>query len=87
MKCGRNKATALLKELAHMTRGELADRMRSGPFTISTDGSNDETSKQFPLVIRTVDSKTKAVNSELLSIPICNDSATGIIQISKFSAV
>ena len=61
-----------------MTRNELADRMRSGPFTISTDGSNDHTSKQFPMVVRTVDAVTKMVNSELLSIPICNGSATGI---------
>ena len=69
---------AILHDLARLTQKNLADRMRSGPFTISTDGSNDDTSKQFPLVVRTIDPESKAVNSELLSIPICNESATGI---------
>ena len=67
-----------------MTQSALADRMRSGAFTISTDGSNDDTSKQLPLVVRTIDQEMKAVNSELLTIPICNGSATGIELIKMY---
>lgn len=77
MKCGRNKTTAILHDLAYMARSDLSKRMRSGPFSISTDGSNDDTSKQFPLVIRSINPATMAVNSELLSVPVCNGSATG----------
>lgn len=34
-----------------MTQNDLAERMCSGTFTLLTDGSNDDTSKQFPMVI------------------------------------
>lgn len=79
MKCGRNKATAIICDLADITKTTLAERMRTGPFTVSTDGSNDDMSKQFPLVVRTLDPSTLTVNSELLSIPVCNEAATGIL--------
>lgn len=79
MACGRNKSTVMVKELAHMISGTLAQRMKDGPFTLSTDGSNDERSKQYPVVVRTVDTKSGSVNSELLSVPICEGSATGMI--------
>lgn len=77
MKCGRNKATAILVELANMKQKELSDRMNNNAFSISTDGSNDASSKQYPIVVRTRDSSTGLVDSELLSIPVCNDAATG----------
>ncbi|KAK7491635.1 hypothetical protein BaRGS_00017088 [Batillaria attramentaria] len=41
LKCGRSKATAMIKEMAAQAASGLQERMRSGPFTISTDGSND----------------------------------------------
>ncbi|XP_021376724.1 uncharacterized protein LOC110465317 [Mizuhopecten yessoensis] len=77
MKCGRNKATAIICDLADITKKSLAERMRTAPFTVSIDGSNDDTSKQFPLVVRTVDPESMTVDSELLSIPVCTESATG----------
>jgi hypothetical protein len=79
MTCGRNKSTILVKELAHKISHTLAERMKSGPFTLSTDGSNDEKSKQYPVVIRTLDMKSGSVNSDLLSVPICEGSASGNI--------
>ena len=77
MRCCRKKATALVKELSHGQQVSLSDRMRTSAFTISTDGSNDDKSKQFALVIRSVNINTGLVSSELLSIPICKGSATG----------
>jgi len=77
MACGRNKSTVLIKELALKIADNLSTRMRNGPFTLSTDGSNDERSKQYPVVVRTFDKKSGSVNSELLSVPICEGSATG----------
>ncbi|KAK0050591.1 hypothetical protein Bpfe_019928 [Biomphalaria pfeifferi] len=76
--CGRSKGTAIVKEIAAKTTLSLAERMKMYPFTISTDGSNDCGScKLFPIVVRTVDPNTKLVNSDLLSIPVCEGSATG----------
>ena len=53
MKCVRNKATAIVLDLARMTQQSLSERLKSAPFSISTEGSNDATSKQYPLVVRT----------------------------------
>jgi hypothetical protein len=83
MKCGRNKSTVLIGELASIARDDLVKRMREGPFTISTDDSNDNISKQFPMVVRTLDLKSVGVNSELLSVSICDESATGMFSLHE----
>lgn len=72
IKCGRNKATAITNEMAKLVQENLVRKMKNGPFTLSTDGSNDNIFKQFPIVIRTYDPTKQLVNSELLSLPICN---------------
>ena len=77
MKCGRNKATGILLELASITQRCLSERMKSNPFSVSTDGSNDATSKQYPIVVRTLNPDTGLVDSELLSVPVCAEAATG----------
>ena len=79
MKCGRNKATAVVKAMADDMQECLRSRMKRLPFTVSTDGSNDAGtgSKQYPLVIRCLSETTGLVSSELLSIPLCDGSATG----------
>ena len=77
MKCGRNKATEVVKVMAKETSSSITSRMKRLPFTISTDGSNDAGSKQYPLVIRCVNEVTGLVSSELLSVPVCDGSATG----------
>ena len=76
LQCGRSKATAMLQELAADSKMTLAQRMKNGPFTVSTDGSNDAGSKLFLIVVRTVD-KTSAVRSDVLSVPQCEGPATG----------
>ena len=75
--CGRSKATTLIKEMAGNTKNCLADRMRASPFTLSTGGSDDGGSKQFPLVVRTVLPTTLEVRSDVLSVPVSRGSATG----------
>ena len=64
------------KNIGQDLKSNLIDRMKSGPVSISTDGSNDEKSKQFPLVVRTV-GQDGLVNSELLAVPVVKGSATG----------
>ena len=77
LKCGRSKATAIIKEMAAQVSSDLRKRMQAGPYTLSTDGSNDSEAKQFPSVIRTVNSDNGLVTSEVLSVPVCEGSATG----------
>jgi hypothetical protein len=77
--CGRSKATCLVKTMGQYAQSDLIKKMKSGVFSISTDGSNDEHSKQFPLVIRTLseEAETRQVTSELLSVPTVDGCATG----------
>lgn len=78
LQCGRSKGTAILKEISRKTTISIADRLKTQPFTVSTDGSNDAgTSKLFPLVVRTYDPEDLTVRSEVLSLPKCEGSATG----------
>lgn len=67
----------MIKELASQTQSTIMERMRCYPFSLSTDGSNDIQAKQFPMVVRTINPTQRTVDSELLSIPICSESATG----------
>ena len=78
IQCGRSKATAIAKEIAAKTTLDLGRRLQKQVFTLSTDGSNDRgNAKLFPLVVRTVHADTCEVKSELLSVPVCEGSATG----------
>ncbi|KAL3831791.1 hypothetical protein ACJMK2_023495 [Sinanodonta woodiana] len=77
MQCGRSKTTAIVKHLAATAKLTLSDRMRTGPFSISTDGSNDADAKKFPIVVRTFNEETGQVCSELLAMPVCQGSASG----------
>lgn len=77
MQCARNKSTAIIKEMSEIKKEDLITRMKHGPYTISTDGSNDTQSKQYPIVVRSFNQKSGQVNSELLSVPICDGAATG----------
>ena len=60
-----------------MHQTDIVTRMKNQVFTVSTDGSNDDKSKQFPIVVRTFDTSTGLMNSEVLSNAICDGSATG----------
>ena len=71
IRCCLKKATTLVKELARGQQQSLSERRRTSAFTLSTDDSNDDKSKQYPIVIRSVNVDTGVVSSELLSIPIC----------------
>ena len=60
-----------------MRQIDIVTRMKNQVFTVSTDGSNDDKSKQFPIVVRTFDTSTCFMNSDVLSNVICEGSATG----------
>ena len=49
--CWRTKTTAIMKDLSSKHKALL--RMKSGPFSLATDGSNDSNAKPFSIVVRT----------------------------------
>ncbi|GFN79849.1 connexin 27.5 [Plakobranchus ocellatus] len=77
-KCARTKASCLVKEMTSSEIERLAALMRSRPFSVSTDGSNDTAaggSKDYPLVVRV--STENGVETGLLSLRICEGQSTG----------
>ncbi|KAL8609678.1 hypothetical protein ACOMHN_042717 [Nucella lapillus] len=49
-KCARTKATAITKCLAKLDVEDSANQMKSGPFVIGTDGSQEGGEKHYPIV-------------------------------------
>lgn len=76
--CCRNKATTIVECMAADMKSDLRQRIRSGPFTIQTDGSNEQRDKMYPVVITTA--TPTGVSTELLSVPTLNlqEPSTGI---------
>ena len=75
--CSRTKTTAIVKDLALKHKELLHQRMKSGPFSLATDGSNDSNAKLYPIVVRTLNPETLAVEAEVVSLPVLEESATG----------
>jgi len=73
--CGRSKTTALIKHMAAEIKDEISDRMKARPYSLSTDGGNDQRMKQFPIVINLPG--PTGVHQELLSVPVLGDATTG----------
>ncbi len=76
-KCGHAKTTALIcMQSADRSRG-IADDIGSQPFTVCTDGSNDQSDKFYPVIVRYVDPQG-SVKSGLLHVPTVDEpSCTG----------
>ena len=75
--CARTKTTAIIKDIAKVHKDSLLERMKTSPFSLSTDGSNDSNSKLYPIVVRTVNPQTLSVEAEVVSLPVLDESATG----------
>ena len=73
--CGRTKTTAVVKELARQETHSLISQMKSAPFSIGTDGSNDKSDKLFPIIVRM--EKDCQVVTELLSLLELKGRGTG----------
>ena len=71
-----------LGDLLHyfsINRSRLAEQMKKGPFSLATDGSNDEgLVKWNPLLVRLFDNDLGYVNVQLLDI-CCSKSETAEI--------
>lgn len=76
--CARTKTTAISKCLAEDLSMNLAGHMKTHPFSLATDGSNDNGSDQlYPVVVRYYNSELKKVITELLCIASCDGASTG----------
>ena len=73
--CARSKTTDIVRVCGSEVGSQLAMDMRSGPFVLGTDGSQEGGEKYFPIVV-TVERDLKH-HTELLSISTCEGSATG----------
>jgi hypothetical protein len=74
-KCGRTKMTALIKYEAERIAADISGKCNK-VFTVSTDGSNDNEDKCYPMVISFVDDGKP--RCALLSVPTVKDaSCTG----------
>lgn len=73
--CGRSKSTVVIKTLAEHVRDDLVGKMKKNPFSIATDGSNDQRNKQYPIVVTNVGSH--GVETSLLCVSILKDDSTG----------
>ncbi|XP_074649008.1 zinc finger BED domain-containing protein 5-like [Tubulanus polymorphus] len=74
-KCGRTKATAIMKVMASEVKSDIVKNL-NGPFVIATDGSTLNNEKFYPIVVRYLDSQGE-IQSDLLANPVFNDSHTG----------
>ena len=74
---GRTKTTALVNELACMKKESTLSLMRSGPFSIATDGSNDADMQLYPLIVTYFDPDDERVVNQVLGVPQCDGRCTG----------
>ena len=54
---GRTKTTQIVVSRGKDQQDELVDRMKSGPFVIGTDGSQEGGEKYFPITVKTLESE------------------------------
>lgn len=50
-KMGRSKSTSILHQIAGLRINDLISLLKTTPYSISTDGSNDAEMKQYPVVV------------------------------------
>ena len=66
--CGKTKAKSIAKALAKEDQIETVKKMKKGPFVIGTDGSNDDCTKYYPIVVKCLGDESEG-QSKLLAIP------------------
>lgn len=61
-------------------RSKLIEKMKSGPYALSTDGSNDEgLVKMNPLLVRVFDDDKEKVSSQLLDMCVTKESTSEVL--------
>ncbi|XP_063216897.1 uncharacterized protein LOC134527858 isoform X1 [Bacillus rossius redtenbacheri] len=76
--CGRTKTTAIVEEMAKDSRDDVVKHLQTGPFSLSTDGTNDTDSKLYPIVVTYFDKNIENIVSSVLSLPDLQGDSTGL---------
>ena len=78
--CGRTKTTAIIGCLARNTQEELTIALRSAPFAVATDGSNDQNSdcSLYPIVVSYFNVVLGKIVTVLLALGTCTEGSTGV---------
>lgn len=75
---GRTKTSNIIDTLAKHDAEALINKLRNAPFSIATDGSNDnEATKLYPVAVRVFDETVCKITSCILSIKECKEASTG----------
>nr|XP_015928697.2 uncharacterized protein LOC107455586 [Parasteatoda tepidariorum] len=74
---GRTKTTAIVKEMGMKYKSALLDLIRTAPFCMSTDGSNNTDSKLYPVVVTCFNPVKSEIESNLLTVPALEGDSTG----------
>jgi hypothetical protein len=76
--CARTKSSNIVRCLAEDTSRKIAEAMKTGPFSIATDGSCDyDDKKLYPVCVRYFDNEKGKVMSVLLTLPELTVDSTG----------
>ena len=90
--CGRTKVTAIANALASHCMDKLADSHKESVFSLSTDGSNKNGMKLYPIVIQHYDKSEGMIKTKLLCLPELKLDSTAqnmkdpiVMQLDKFN--
>ena len=85
--CGRTKTAAIINTLGEETSKAVEQHLRTSPFSLAADGSNDTSgcpSKLYPVLVRVFSEEVGMVTPALLSLPAGTDSTgKGIFDLDR----
>ena len=85
----RDYSLIIVAEIYIISRSELIRQMNSGPYSLGTDGSNDESNikKLNPVLIRLFDDNKGKVSVQLLDMGACKEACMQHISILRENRV
>jgi hypothetical protein len=76
--CGQTKTSCIVRTLAANDEKDIVQALRSGPFSLATDGSQDYSdTKLYPVVVRYFDDVQGQLVCTILDMPSLKESSTG----------
>lgn len=76
--CARTKSSSILGEMELQSHAALVENLKTRPFSIATDGSNQGDAKLYPIVVTLYNGETLQIESRLLALPVLEGNSTGV---------
>ena len=78
--CGRTKTTSIIGCLARNTQEQITIALRSAPFAVATDGSNDRNSdcSLYPIIVSYFNVVLGKIVTVHLALGTCSEGSTGV---------